>query len=33
LVFLVVSKPQDMYYPWLHYIAPLLIGIALLQKK
>ena len=33
LVFLVVSKPQDMYYPWLHYIAPLLIGIALLRKK
>jgi hypothetical protein len=33
LVFLVVAKPQDMYYPWLHYIAPLLIGIALLRKK
>jgi hypothetical protein len=33
LVFLVVTKPQDMYYPWLHYVAPLLIGIALLQKK
>ena len=33
LVFLVVTKPQDMYYPWLHYIAPLLIGIALLRKK
>jgi hypothetical protein len=33
LVFLVVSKPQDMYYPWLHYITPLLIGIALLREK
>lgn len=33
LIILVVTKPQDMYYPWLHYIAPLLIGIALLRKK
>ena len=33
LVFLMVTKPQDMYYPWLHYVAPLLIGIALLRKK
>ena len=33
LVFLVVNRPQDMYYPWLHYIAPLIIGIALLRKK
>lgn len=33
LTFLIVTKPQDMYYPWLHYIAPLLIGIALLRKK
>ena len=33
LVFLIVTKPQDMYYPWLHYVAPLLIGIALLRKK
>lgn len=33
LVFLTATKPQDMYYPWLHYIAPLLIGIALLRKK
>ena len=32
LIFLVVTKPQDMYYPWLHYVAPLLIGIALLRK-
>lgn len=33
LVFLVVTKPQDMYYPWLHYIAPLLMGITLLRKR
>ena len=33
LVFLIVTKPQDMYYPWLHYVAPLLIGIALSRKK
>jgi len=33
LIFLVVARPQDMYYPWLHYVAPLLIGIALLQKS
>ena len=33
LIFLVITKPQDMYYPWLHYIAPLLIGITLLRKR
>jgi hypothetical protein len=33
LVFLIVAKPQDMYYPWLHYVAPLLIGITLLRKE
>ena len=33
LVFLAVTKPQDMYYPWLHYIAPLIMGIALLRKR
>ena len=32
LVFLIIARPQDMYYPWLHYIAPLLMGIALLRK-
>jgi hypothetical protein len=32
LVFLIVAKPEDMYYPWLHYVAPHLIGIALLRK-
>lgn len=33
LVFLLVTKPHDMYYAWLHYIAPLLIGITLSRKK
>jgi len=33
LIFLVITKPQDMYYPWLHYIAPLLIGITLLRTR
>jgi hypothetical protein len=26
LIFLIVAKPQDMYYPWLHYIALLRNG-------
>jgi hypothetical protein len=30
LVILPIARPNDMYYPWLHYAAPLLIGIALL---
>jgi len=30
LVILPIARPKDMYYPWLHYIAPLLIGIMLL---
>ena len=30
LVILPVARPKDMYYPWLHYIAPLLVGIGLL---
>jgi len=25
-----IARPKDMYYPWLHYVAPLLIGIGLL---
>jgi hypothetical protein len=33
LIFMIITKPQDMYYPWLHYVAPLLIGIALLRKR
>jgi hypothetical protein len=32
LIILPVARPKDMYYPWLHYVAPLLIGIALLLK-
>lgn len=32
LVILPIARPQDMYYPWLHYVAPLIIGIALLGK-
>jgi hypothetical protein len=32
LVVLPIARPKDMYYPWLHYVAPLLIGIALLLK-
>jgi hypothetical protein len=30
LVIMPVARPKDMYYPWLHYAAPLLIGIGLL---
>jgi hypothetical protein len=32
LVILPILMPQDMYFPWLHYVAPLLIGISLLRK-
>ena len=32
LVLLPLARPQDMYYPWLHYVVPLIIGIALLRK-
>lgn len=31
LIILPIARPQDMYYPWLHYAAPLIIGIALLR--
>jgi hypothetical protein len=31
LVVLPIVRPNDMYYPWLHYVAPLLIGIMLLK--
>jgi len=31
LVILPIARPQNMYYPWLHYVAPLIIGIALLR--
>jgi hypothetical protein len=32
LVILPIARPQDMYYPWLYYVTPLMIGIALLGK-
>jgi hypothetical protein len=32
LIILPIARPKDMYYPWLHYVAPLIIGIALLAK-
>jgi hypothetical protein len=32
LVILPIARPQDVYYPWLHHMAPLLIGIALITK-
>ena len=33
LVVLPIARPHDMYYPWLHYVAPLLIGIGLLISR
>lgn len=30
LVIMPIFFPHDMYFPWLHYVAPLMIGIALL---
>jgi hypothetical protein len=30
LVILPIARQQDMYYPWLHYLATVLIGIRLL---
>jgi hypothetical protein len=32
LIILPIARPRDLYYPWLHYVAPLLIGISLLFK-
>lgn len=32
LIMLPLARPHDMYYPWLHYVAPLIIGIALLTR-
>lgn len=32
LVILPLARPQDIYYPWLYYVAPLIIGIALLTR-
>jgi hypothetical protein len=33
LVILPIARPQDMYYPWLFYVAPELIGILLLVRR
>jgi hypothetical protein len=33
LVVMPITRPHDMYFPWLHYVAPLLIGIALLARR
>jgi hypothetical protein len=33
LIILPLARPRDIYYPWLHYMAPLMIGIALLARK
>ena len=33
LIILPIARPQDMYYPWLHYVAPLFIGITLLAGR
>jgi hypothetical protein len=32
MIILPIARPQDMYYPWLHYVVPLLIGITLLLR-
>lgn len=32
LVILPFARPHDMYYPWLHYVGPLVVGIALLLQ-
>jgi hypothetical protein len=32
LIILPIARPQNMYYPWLHYVAPLIIGTALLGR-
>lgn len=33
LVILPIARPRDMYYPWLFYVAPELIGILLLVRR
>jgi hypothetical protein len=33
LIYLPVFKPRDIYYPWVHYVVPLIIGIGLLVKS
>ncbi len=32
LVILPIARPKDVYYPWLHHVAPVLIGIWLLLR-
>lgn len=32
LVVVPITHPDDIYFPWLHYVAPLIIGIALLGR-
>lgn len=32
LVYLPIFKRRDMYYPWVNYVVPLMIGITLLSK-
>lgn len=32
LIIMPIAKPQDIYFPWIHYVAPLIIGIALLGR-
>jgi hypothetical protein len=32
LIILPVTSPRDMYYPFVHHVVPLVIGIALLRK-
>lgn len=32
LIIMPIFYPQNMYFPWLHYVAPLIIGIALLIR-
>jgi hypothetical protein len=33
LIILPIARPQDMYYPWLFYVAPELIGVMLLLRR
>ncbi|MCL4562996.1 MAG: hypothetical protein M1281_20580 [Chloroflexi bacterium] len=33
LVILPIARPRNIYYPWLHFVAPLLIGITLLLRR
>jgi hypothetical protein len=33
LVILPIARPQNVYYPWLHYVAPVIIGIMLLVGR